>query len=285
MALLIAGGASAAETAARVTAVSGDANVDRSGAVGDDASVETGADGNAAMLVDDNSLVELCASTTMTLTRRSDTGSRVINVGAGTTRILVEPRADGEHIQVHTPAAIATILGTVVYVTVDPVTGDTTFASEDHDVRVENIDPNVPGSTTITGSEQVTIRRGEAPSPPEKLTRRTLANLGGCLADFHKLALAFDRAAAMPEPPLPPVGPPGPDPDLPVDPFEPFTPDDFPLPCGDACESEGDSESSSGGGGGGGFPPGGSGGGGFPSGGGGGGGFPSGGGGSGGFPE
>ena len=202
MALLVAGGASAAETAARVTAVTGDANVDRSGAVGDDTAVETGADGNAAMLVDDNSLVELCASTQMTLTRSSDTGSRVINVGAGTTRIMVEPRADGEQIQVHTPAAIATILGTVVYVTVDPVTGETTIASEDNEVRVESSDPNVQGSTTITGSEQVTIRPGEAPSPPTKLARRTLSNMGDCLADSHDMALAFDRDARSPPPNL-----------------------------------------------------------------------------------
>jgi hypothetical protein len=197
IALLIAGAAPASETAARVTAVVGGANIDRSAAVGDDTSIETAADGNAAMLVDEDSLVELCASTIMTLTRRPDTGNRVIKVGAGTTRIMVEPRGDDEHIQIHTPAAIATILGTVVYVTVDPVTGDTTIASEDNPVRVENADPTVTGSTTINGMESVTLRRGEALSEPTKIARSVLANMGGCLTDLHDAAASLDSAVVI----------------------------------------------------------------------------------------
>jgi hypothetical protein len=201
LALLAAGAASAAETAARVTAVAGDTKVSGAAlagaaAIGEDTSIETGEGGNAAMLVDEDSLVELCARTIMTLTRNADTGTRVIEVGAGTTRIMVEPRGIDDQIQIHTPAAIATILGTVVYVTVDPVTGETTIASGDNDVRVESRDPTVAGSTTITGSEQVTIRPGEAPSAPTKLARRALSNLGGCLMDLHGVALGLARIGA-----------------------------------------------------------------------------------------
>jgi len=221
VALLAAGAASAAQTAVRVTAVAGAAEVggaalEGSAALGEDASVQTGSDGNAAMLVDEDSVVELCASTIMNITRHADTGTRVIEVSAGTTRIIVDPRAAEEHIQIHTPAAIATILGTIVYVTVDPVTGETTITSEDSQVKVESSDPSVLGSTVISGSEQITIRPGEAPSQPKKLARTALSNMGGCLMNLHDVALSLTRVVSnqnipLPhEPDLPPVGAPPP---------------------------------------------------------------------------
>jgi hypothetical protein len=199
-ALLLAGAPAGAETAARVTGLSGsasagDAPVGLSGSVADGTSIQTAEDGNAAMLVDQRSLVEMCSRTNMKLTRHADTGNRVIEVGAGTTRIIVEPGSDEDHIQIHTPAAIATILGTVVYVTVDPATGESTITSEDNEVKIESADPNVTGSTTISGSEQVTMRPGDAPAAPKRLTRTALSNLAGCLANFHSLDLTLDRAA------------------------------------------------------------------------------------------
>jgi hypothetical protein len=166
-----------------------------SGAIGDGTSIQTADDGNAAMLIDQRSVVELCSSTVTTLTRRPDTGGRVIQVGAGTTRLIVEPRSNEEHIQIHTPAAIATILGTVVYVTVDPATGETTIASEDNEVKIESADPNVAGSATISGSEEITMRPGEAPAAPKRIARSALANRGGCLMDFHDLGMTLDRVS------------------------------------------------------------------------------------------
>jgi ferric-dicitrate binding protein FerR (iron transport regulator) len=184
---------------ARLTAVSGDTSlggdpVDRRSDLGDQAAIQTGEDGNAAMLVDEDNLVELCASTKMKLKRHPESGGRIIEVGAGTTRIIVEPGSTDEPLQISTPAAIATILGTVVYVTVDPATGETTIASEDHPVKIESSDPDIKGSTTINGMETLTMRPGEAPgAKPEKLAKSVLENLSGCLKDIHGDALAFDR--------------------------------------------------------------------------------------------
>jgi len=205
--ILLAGTATAADTgaddppmgSARLTAVSGEASlggdpIDRRSDLGDEAAIATGEDGNAAMLIDRGNLVELCASTKMKLRRHPKTGGRVIEVGAGTTRIIVEPGSNDEPLQISTPAAIATILGTVVYVTVDPVTGETTFASEDNPVKIQSSDPSIKGSTTINGMETLTMRPGEAPAAkPQKLARAVLNNLGGCLKDIHGDALAFDR--------------------------------------------------------------------------------------------
>jgi len=198
--LMFAGSAVAAPVGARLTAVvgeatSGDAALSRAGTLAEDTQIRTGSDGGAAMLVDEDSLVELCAETIMTLTRNQD-GNRVIEVGAGTTRIIVQPRSGDEQIQIHTPAAIATILGTVVYVTVDPITRESSIASGDHPVRIESSDPDVEGEITIHGSERITMKPGEAPAAePERLPESTLTNLGGCLQDFHTAALRMDRIA------------------------------------------------------------------------------------------
>jgi hypothetical protein len=199
IALLVAG-AAFAETAARITAVAGGTNVgdaaaDRSAPLAEDSSVKTADDGNCAMLVDEDALVELCASTIMTLTRRPDTGNRVVKIDGGTTRVVAEPRSADEYIEIHTPAAIATIMGTTVFVEVDAVTGDTKITS-DKPVEVKNIDPNVAGSEIASDMKQVTVMRGQGPSQANELDRRTLANLGGCLVDFHRLALSDDRKAA-----------------------------------------------------------------------------------------
>jgi hypothetical protein len=199
IALLVAGAAPAVETAARITAVAGGTNVgaaaaDRSTPLAEDSSVQTAGDGNCAMLVDEDALVELCSSTIMTLTRKPDTGNRVVQIDAGTTRVVAEPRVAEEYIEIHTPAAIATIMGTTVFVEVDPVTGGTKITS-DHPVKVTSSDPNVAGSAVSSNMEQVTILPGQAPSQPQQISQTALANLGGCLVDFHALALSADRNA------------------------------------------------------------------------------------------
>ena len=200
IAVLIAGAASAAETAAHITAVEGgthvgDAAADRSAALGEDAAIRTDDDGNCALLVDEDALVELCSSTIMTLTRKPDTGNRVVKIDAGTTRVVVEPRSADEYIEIHTPAAIATIMGTTVFVEVDPVTGGTKITS-DNLVRVRSPNPNIKGSSDVSNMRQITMLPNQVPPQSREIDRTVLANLGGCLVDFHEVALAGDRSAA-----------------------------------------------------------------------------------------
>jgi len=276
IALLVAGAAPAAQDAGRLTAVAGGTNVDeaaadRSAALGEDSSVQTADDGNCALLVDEDALVELCSSTIMKLTRKPDTGNRVVQIDAGTTRVIAEPRVADEYIEIHTPAAIATIMGTIVFVEVDPATGATKITS-DNPVKVTSNDPNVAGSAVTSNMEQVTILPHQAPSNPYEISRAALANLGGCLVDFHALALSEDRNASnertqdrmamgdgelltlsvalepAPEPEVPDAGSDEPigEPDdvfgeeSTTEPELPEIPDDFPLPppCqfpGDGC--------------------------------------------------
>jgi hypothetical protein len=184
-------GGSARVTAVSGTATAGNAPLAQRDAVGEGQPIQTAADTNLAVLLDEDALAELCEDTRMTLARTQD-GRRVLRVEAGEARIVVEPGRPGEILEIHTPVAVAQILGTVIHVEVDPVTGETTFTSADHDVVIRNLDPGVQGKTQITGGESTTIARGEAPGEKR---RRQLDEVGDCLVDLHELSVRADSAA------------------------------------------------------------------------------------------
>jgi hypothetical protein len=253
----------------RLTAVIGEAAVanepiEPEAYLREGASITTGDDGNLAMLVDEDTVVELCAKTEMKLMRDEETGSRIIEVGAGTTRIIVDPNADVGKLQIVTPAWVATLMGTVVYVTVDPTTGESTLVSEDHAVNLKSSDPNIKGNTVVNGNQKLTMRPGDAPpEKPEDIDQDELDKISECLKDIHGAAVANsksgsskaeDRLAAvdgnnllLPFPPFDPLDPSndplgeGPnDPDIeppnliPIDDL--LNPGDdlgYPEPCGD----------------------------------------------------
>jgi hypothetical protein len=199
-ALLGAGVALADEPGAQVTVVVGDA-VAGSGrplasdsGIGDDEAIRMGKDAGCSLLVDEDALIELCEETSVVLERDERTQRRRVRVDAGEIRIVVEPRLRKERLEIHTPAAIATILGTIVHVAVDPATGETTISSAESKVRVESSDPSVKGSTTVAALEQITVKPGEAPPVrPRRLAREEIAALGGCLVDFHAVAPELAR--------------------------------------------------------------------------------------------
>jgi len=183
------------DPSAQVTVVVGDA-VAGSGrplashsGVADDEEIRMGKHGGCSLLVDDDAVIELCEETAVVLERDERTQRRRVRVDAGEIRIVVEPRLLEERLEIHTPAAIATILGTIVHVAVDPATGETTISSAESKVRVESSDPSVKGSTTVAALEQITVKPGKAPpSQPRRLAREEIAALGGCLVNFHTAA-------------------------------------------------------------------------------------------------
>ncbi len=211
LALLLTGAASTvraveldpgeAPPAARVTAhigaaTSGNDPLEKQATLGDGSDLETGEDGGCSVLVDDNVLMELCGRTSLRLERKDDKqeGVRVVRLDRGEIRLVVEPRLGLERIEIHTPAAIATILGTVVFISVDEfdITTITTGADSESVVSVTSNLDNVKGETQLTGGQQVVIHPGEAPPPAAKLNRQAVARLGGCLVNFHSLSLDLD---------------------------------------------------------------------------------------------
>src|SRR5262245_22601274 len=153
-----------AESGATVTAVTGNAGaggspLERQSSLADGDSLQTGDDGACSLLVDRDAVLEVCQGTSLRLGHRDgkSDGPRVLELRRGEIRVLAEPRAAAQRIEIHTPAAIATILGSVVYVAVD-ANGVTTIAAAESKVRVES--PRRPGSGVTLRSEKST--EGEA---------------------------------------------------------------------------------------------------------------------------
>jgi hypothetical protein len=196
--------ASGARGDARVTATVGTAHsegqaLEQRAALDDVADLETGDDGKCSVLVDQDALMELCAGTRLKLARKEGQpdGPRIVQLDRGEIRVVAEPRLGEERIEIHTPAAIATLLGSAVHVSVDAlgVTTITWIASEG---LVTSNESSIPGSTRMGPGEQLVIAPGKPPPPQaEKLSQRELEGRGrgGCLVDFHDLALGLDRDA------------------------------------------------------------------------------------------
>ncbi len=157
--------------------------------------VTTGAAENLALVLQDNALLELCSRSVITLRRHAVRRAQIVKLDAGEARFVVSPRSPDERIEVHTPSAIATILGTVVMVKVDPVTGETTVTSEENAVEVRSSDPTITGTTKVMKGERCVVANGNAPSDAEKLGEESFASLGDCLLDLENAALAKDRVA------------------------------------------------------------------------------------------
>jgi hypothetical protein len=214
--MLIAGSALATQDVV-LTAVKGDASVQDQelGAraeLGDDQQLQTGGEGGCSVLVDRNAVVELCGQTRISFAKDAKRGNRIVNVEAGDLRLVVGPREANERIEIHTPAAIATILGTVVYISVDPLTGATTISSSESRVNIRGrddeectprgwpTDPGIPEcaeGTTIGALEQLAVIPGEGQQSVKQLSPQQVDELGGCLLDFRTLALNVDRLSQL----------------------------------------------------------------------------------------
>jgi len=198
-----------------LTSVKGEASdstgaLDSHSELGDNEQLETGDESGCSILLDENAVVELCGQTRISFATDEKRGNRIVNIESGTVRMIVEPREAGERIEIHTPAAIATILGTIIYVTVDPVTQEATFTSSDSQVNIRERDdkdctpiglpaeagiPQCAEGTTIGSLEQLTVVPGEKKHEKKQVSEQDLAMLGGCLFNFHDLAAEIDRMA------------------------------------------------------------------------------------------
>jgi ferric-dicitrate binding protein FerR (iron transport regulator) len=199
-AVLLGAGAAAHAAGPRaiVTAVTGSAGasgvaLERQSTLVDGDSLRTGEDGACSILVDGDAVLELCQATTLRFGHREgrSDGPRVLELRAGEIRVLAEPRSADRRIEIHTPAAIATVLGSVVYVAVD-ARGVTTIASAESKVRVES-SRRLSRAMTLTAGQQITVRPG-APLPrnAEPWDPDT-SPADGCLIDFRAIAYESTR--------------------------------------------------------------------------------------------
>jgi hypothetical protein len=197
---LAAGRAVAAEDrAATVTALQGSAALSNGAemaqrsAVGLDDGFETGEGSRASILVEGDVVVDVCADTRLRLTKPGASGPNALAVDSGEVVTYARPRPADQRLEIHTPTAIATLMGTIVHVNVDEQTGATRIASRDNPVRVASSDPAVAGEVTICCGQEVEIERGSAPSEPRQLERGELEQRGACAGGTHGDAVATDR--------------------------------------------------------------------------------------------
>jgi hypothetical protein len=264
-ALALCGGLGLAGAAARagedpgqVTSVIGDTRAGGTqlaggASIGEREHVATGEGGKCSMLVDDDVVVQLCERTKLVLRSDPGQGRRILQVDAGSVHVIAAPRLAQERVEIHTPAAIAILLGTIVHVAVDPDTGDSTITSTESAVRVRSASERFDQETTLNPAQQITVRSGAPPpAQPQRLGRRQLAQLDICIADLREAALEGGRGdlvddtitrmaeAEVPRGGLPGLGRPAPDRQTPrpEDPLPGDDPNDLenlcnPLECAD----------------------------------------------------
>jgi ferric-dicitrate binding protein FerR (iron transport regulator) len=191
LAIGVGGNATADDIAGQITASTGLVEGAASGSVAEGDHIKLGEDEGCSILVDQDAVVEMCGDTSVVL--RKDKRKRIVELDRGEVRLVVEPRDIEARVEIHTPSAVATLLGTIVHVAVDEKTGKTTISSAESKIAVRSADPGVRGTTVIDTSEQLVVERGQAPpAKPRRLTRDQIAALGGCLVDFHSAALGRD---------------------------------------------------------------------------------------------
>jgi ferric-dicitrate binding protein FerR (iron transport regulator) len=182
--------ARADEVAGRITASKG---ASPAGPIADGERVRLGEDGACSILLDDDAVVEMCGEAEVSFQRDRASHRRIVSLESGEIRIVVEPREFEDRIEIHTPAAIATLMGTIAYVSVDPKTGETTITAAQSKVSVRSDEPSVSGTTLLAAGEQIRVEPGEAPPVrPRRLDPEQISELGGCLVDFHKAAADRD---------------------------------------------------------------------------------------------
>lgn len=195
LASLLGANGATADGDARVTSVIGDTRgtdgrLAADAEVGDDDRLVTGEDGKCSMLVDGDLVLQLCESTAVRIRRDRANGRRIVQIDAGTLRVIAEPRLPSERVEIHTPAAIATLLGTIVHVSVDGVSGASTITSAHSTVSVQSADGALDGATILEAGEQLVVEAGSPPpAKPRRLAPRQLAGLELCVADLRELSL------------------------------------------------------------------------------------------------
>jgi hypothetical protein len=200
--LLLPAGQAAAATAGRITATLGEAEADDSalslrGSLEEGAALETGEDGGCSLLVDGDAVMEVCGDTLLRLERKGGKpdGARVVRLDRGSIRMVVEPRLGEERVEIHTPAAIATVLGTIVHVSVNEL-GVAEITSEASRVQINSTNPNEPGTKILEAGQSITIAVDGTFGEIVDLEFQEIQALGGCYVGLHDVPLVADRGRA-----------------------------------------------------------------------------------------
>jgi hypothetical protein len=242
-------GSAGADVTGTITSVKGDASVGEhpaeiSNPVAEGEGIVTGPEAACSVLVDDRALVQFCGQAVVRLRHDEQRNATIVDVTEGSTRTLAGPRLADEPLEIHTPVAIASILGTILAVSVDPATRDATFALEEGKARIQTVDPASDRTIMLNAGEEVTIHADGSADPVRPRRMRDANERSDCLQDrfFHGASVEVARVeraqavtdaitrADIPYAGLPPVAAP---PEAPLEPIADETRDQMhDDPCG-----------------------------------------------------
>ncbi len=155
--LVITGGASASTV---LTSTHGNVSVNGEAASqsdevasGDTIEVEGG--GTASVLVGDTAVVTMCHGAALGFGSDAGDGPSALNLRGGQVKVSAGKRPADSPLEIHTPAAIATLMGTEVHVKVDSDSGETTITSLEHQIKIAGSGSQAP--KVISPGEKITI--------------------------------------------------------------------------------------------------------------------------------
>lgn len=150
--------------------------------------------GKCSVLIAGNVVVSLCNGASASFPPPRPSGPRVIDLEKGHLKANVGEQPAGRPLEIHTPAAIATLMGTVVHLAVDPDSGDSVISSIENRIRVESHDPEIEGFVILEPGEQVTVATGARPGRVRRIDMASFASSSDCLDDDAIRKLAAARA-------------------------------------------------------------------------------------------
>lgn len=174
-----------AEDVGTVAATRGQAEIGRGGAVtpaavgaavqlGDE--LRTGADGQLRVVFRDDSVIDLAQNASLTVdTQVYDPGSSrfstLLRLAAGKARAIVSKAygAPGAAYEIQTPTAVAGVRGTEFLITYDADRDATDVIGIDGRILVRSLAQRLDDTVYITASEGTTVKRGMAPTRPERV--------------------------------------------------------------------------------------------------------------------
>lgn len=156
--------------------------------------IEVEGNGNASVLVGDTAIVRMCNGASLGFGNDRGDGPSALNLRSGQAKVSAGKRATDDPLEIHTPAAIATLLGTEAHVAVDPDTGDTTITSLAHQIRVTGTGEGAGEGVVISEGQSVTVATGGEPGAVESANVASLALNSQCLDDARYRIAAVKAA-------------------------------------------------------------------------------------------
>ncbi|MDP6979366.1 MAG: FecR family protein [Myxococcota bacterium] len=166
----------------------------QSDAVGTGDTVEVEGGAIASVLVGDTALVRMCHGAALGFGNDSGDGPSALNLRGGQVKVSAGKRPAGDPLEIHTPAAIATLMGTEVHLSVDRDSGATTITSLEHQIRIAGSSKQPQAPIVISPGEKITVSKDGVVGEVETASAPDLAFSSDCLDDA-RFRIAAVKAA------------------------------------------------------------------------------------------